>query len=152
MWTMRVDKCHDYLMVDIWVTVDAAGNVIPRPIPVTRIQIPGRGDPNESNPKQPFTWTFRDPVHEEIDLSPWVGQAREIGMRGCIIEGDQTGDHQCDMVTEWDGRVMQRWEFDDKEEHGIVRPLLPGEKVACPSCGTAVIVGEELVIEPAEAT
>jgi hypothetical protein len=112
-WTMRVDKCHDYLMVDISVGQNSTK--------MTRIRVPNRGDPNVRNPEEPFTWTFRDPVGEEVDLTPWVGDAPVITMSAWVIEDEQTGDHQCDMVVEWDGRVRQRWEFDDRESHTIVR-------------------------------
>lgn len=118
-WTIRVEKCHDYLIVRV---AAYTGVLSPSYIrKLVQVKWPDRGGRGGGTPGGEFTWSWNDPTREERDLTPWVGDAPRIYMVAQIIEGGETGDHQCDMVVRYNGRVRQRWEFDEKEEHLISR-------------------------------
>lgn len=120
-WTLRVEKCHDYLTLEV--AVYLGGNTSNYVSKLVKITWPQRGGRGGGNPSGEFTWSWNDPPNEERDLTPWVGDAKQIWMRARIIEGGETGDHQCDMVVRYNGRVIQRWEFDETENHVMSRPV-----------------------------
>ena len=102
-WQQKVDKCHDRLVVRV-----GGPNG-----PMIRWGDRGLGGA--------YTWAWNDPVGEVRDISPWVGDGDQIKLYALIIETGETGDHQCDMDTLYNGQRKQRWEFDEDEDHDIRR-------------------------------
>jgi len=100
-WELKFDKTHDYVDVH----VSGPGGAL--------IAWPDRGNGGQ------HTWSWKDPTGEVRDISQWVGAGDQIKLWAVCINTGETGDHQVDMDTRWDGQRKQRWEFDGNEEHDI---------------------------------
>jgi hypothetical protein len=112
-WQQRFDKVHDAVQLRLGV----GGPVI---------TWPGRGIVIGG---EQYTWCWNDPV-------PEVQSFKDSNLRNLGIEPDETttgfglwarvvrmprasGDHQCDMDTLFAGSQVQRWEFDEVEDHAM---------------------------------
>lgn len=104
-WQQKFDKVHDYLALRL------GGSDGPM------ITWPDRGQGGK------WTWCWQDPIGETRDISQWVGDGDQIKLYAVIYKDPNggSGDHQCDMDTQYNGEQKQRWEFDRDEGHDVGR-------------------------------